>query len=114
MHQDHHRNASPETQSWPLPCLISVKDLEQLRHGVPLIYVFILFYLILLTFLSSSQLEPVATASSLAEALTACGKVGAANATLVCISNTVIVLSKNPLRNVWTMPRQPLLEAKTL
>ena len=78
------------------------------------VYSFISFYLILLTFLSSSQLKPVATASSLAKALTAHGKVGAASATLVCISNTVDVLLKNPLRNVWTMLRQPLLKVKTL
>ena len=78
------------------------------------VYSFILFYLILLTFLSSSQLEPVATASSLAKALTAHGKVGATSATLAHISNMVDVLLKNPLRNVWTMLRQPLLEVKTL
>ena len=54
MHQDCHWNASPETQSWPLPHLISVKVLEQLRHGVPLVSLFI--YLVLSYFIDFSFL----------------------------------------------------------
>ena len=50
--QTRRRQSSPESQTRPLPKLIGLKDLEELRHDVPPVSCLLLssFYLILLIF----------------------------------------------------------------
>ena len=50
--QTRRRQSSPESQTRPLPKLIRLKELEELRHDVPPVSCFLLssFYLILLIF----------------------------------------------------------------
>ena len=114
--QTHRRQSSPESQTCPLPKLIGLKELEELRHDVPPVsYFTCLFSLILLIFDFKlfSQLGLVTTANSRVAVSTAHGKVGASRATPVCTRSTADVLMRSPLKNVWINLRPPFYQGKT-
>ena len=116
MCQTCHHQASPESQTCPLPKLIGLKELEQLHHDVPLVSCFTcLFSLILLIFDFKllSQLSLVATANSRVAVLTAHRKVGVSSATPAHTWSMADVLMRSPLKNVWTSLRPPFYQART-
>jgi hypothetical protein len=98
--QNRRRQSSPESQTRPLPKLISIKDLEGLRHDVPPVSRLLssaFGSLLILIFLS--QLAPAATVNTRAVASIAPGKAGGSNATPARTQNTDGVRTRNPPRN---------------
>jgi hypothetical protein len=111
--QERRRQSSPESRTRPLPKLISVKELEEIRHDVPPVSYLRAQIITISNSISLSQLVPAATVSSRAAVLVAPSKAGASNATLARTRNTVGVRSKNHPKNGWIMRRLLLRQGKT-
>jgi hypothetical protein len=111
--QERRRQSSPESRTRPLPKLISVKELEEIRYDVPPVSHLRAQIITISNSISLSQLVPAATVSSRAAVLVAPSKAGASNATLARTRNTAGVRSKKHPKNGWIMRRLPLRQGKT-